>query len=666
MATASFSGAYGQHIKLIVTWRQTRQDARKNQTTGTVTVDLRSDAYGAIYWQGMTKTLQVTVNGTTQAVALNHVSLSQNGSVRLLTRDYTITHEADGTKGFTLSARLDVSISGYGVAETREAIRLTPIPRSSQVSLSGSVIGESCQIRITRQATSYKHTLRYEWFGKTGVIASNIDTQATWTIPVDFADNIPDSTTGSGKIYLDTYNGTSKLGTQTVTFTASVPESMKPSLSSVSLIDSNAVVRNLALGLSFVQILSDIQVNFSGASGVRGSTIRAYRAEIVGKNQATTENGGRLGMMNYSGTQTIRAVVVDSRGRESPAKEVTVTVMPYKSPVLNFSLSRVGATQSTLQVRRNASISPLTVAGSQKNKMTLSFRVAEAGSQTFTTDNGSASGEWLTQSQLTNSLANLSGTYPPNKSYVVIGKIEDRFTSFEFQTLVGTEVVPISYGKNRVGFGKIASLSDAVDSDWRYYYKGKEIQNHQLTQHDGNIFHYPSGKADLNNQTKSGFFSCNEPLNSPLGEGGQFYVAVYSESSQYLTQTAIQKSSNRFFIRTRGGTTWTNWVEYAGSNHTNLINTGWVAAGFPGSYYKRVGDVLSVRYDFLGTGDNMVFATIPASVFRPVQAYMLPLAEWTTNGSANGHVQINKDSGNLHLMASKARVRYCGQLTIMI
>ena len=68
-------------------------------------------------------------------------------------------------------------------------------------------------------------------------------------------------------------------------------------------------------------------------------------------------------------------------------------------------------TPNIIQIVRNAKIAPITLSGSQKNVMTLSFKVAQLGSTTFTADHGSASGIWTTQHTLNNSAANMAGNY---------------------------------------------------------------------------------------------------------------------------------------------------------------------------------------------------------------------------------------------------------------
>ncbi|HEM3578342.1 TPA: hypothetical protein U1C15_002037, partial [Streptococcus suis] len=196
------------------------------------------------------------------------------------------------------------------------------------------------------QSSDFKHTVRYQWGSRQGTIASNVDTSTTWTIPLDFANEIPNATSGTGTIFVDTYSGNTKTGTQSTTLTASVPASMKPTFTGVTLTDHNTAAQSLIAGNTFIQVISNIKVAFNGGTGSYGSTITGYKAEIVGKNQTTNVNGGTLGIMNYNGTITVRASVFDSRGRWSDTKDVSVTVLEYFAPVLKLDVTRTGATSS--------------------------------------------------------------------------------------------------------------------------------------------------------------------------------------------------------------------------------------------------------------------------------------------------------------------------------
>ncbi|MCH1694879.1 DUF859 family phage minor structural protein [Streptococcus suis] len=518
----------------------------------------------------------------------------------------TVGHNADGTKSFPFSATFNPNNGLHGVITVSGNIGLATIPRSSSVSVGIGTIGSALTININRQSSSFKHTVRYAWGNKQGTIASNVDTSTTWTIPLDFANDIPDSTSGTGTIYVDTYSGSTKTGTQSTAFTASVPDSIKPSLTGFTLVDGNTAARTLIPGeQQFVQIVSNIAVHFGQATGAYGSTITSYHAEIVGKNQSTSQNGGSLGIMNYHGQVTIRARVTDSRGRTSNTIERTVTVLEYFAPALNFSVERSGATSSTFSILRNARIAPLTVGGSQRNIMTLTFRVAPADSYNYTTDNGPASGTFTTLASLTNSLANLSGTYSSDKSWDVIGILEDKFTRSEFKIKVSTEAVVFSYEKgNRFAVGKIVDTNlpkGSIESTGGYYLNGKPIQNYALTSLNGaSISRY---NEDLNRITEPGFYIVNTSMNIPVSGRTYYYLEVIrhaSNVSTYVMQRATCRThTQQTYVRLCENGTWGQWKEQVLADHPLLqekpLKT--LTMGFPYSMKAnlvRKGDVVTI------------------------------------------------------------------------
>lgn len=519
-------------------------------------------------------TVTVTCDGQSQTIAVGPLYL--NGSKKHLgSVQFRVGHNADGTKsaGISLSSNMsNISYStlNFGNASGSWSHGLATIPRSSSVSVSSGVIGSALTININRQSSSFKHVVRYAWGNKSGTIATNVDTSTTWTIPLDFANDIPNSTSGTGTIYVDTYSGSTKTGTQSTAFTASVPDSIKPSLTGFTLVDGNTAARTLIPGeQQFVQIVSNIAVHFGQATGAYGSTITSYHAEIVDRNQSTSQNGGSLGIMNYHGQVTIRARVTDSRGRTSNMIERTVTVLEYFAPAFNFSVERSGATSSTFSILRNARIAPLTVGGSQRNIMTLTFRVAPADSNNYTPDNGPASGTFTTLASLTNSLANLSGTYSSDKSWDVIGILEDKFTRSEFKIKVSTEAVVFSYEKgNRFAVGKIVDTNlpgGSVESTGGYYLNGKSIQQYQLTRNDGRA--HINLYSKIEEYVQSGFYYVDSPtLPDPVGG----YLLVESYDIRYVKQTYTPYNKNKTYLRVKNNTTWTPWVEYAKADHPLL------------------------------------------------------------------------------------------------
>lgn len=506
-----------------------------------------------------------------------------DGEVTLASGSSTISHNSDGRKTLPFSCTFNPNNGLHGTITVSGNIGLTAIPRSSSVSVSAGIIGSAVTININRQSSSFKHTVRYAWAGKSGTIATDVDTSTSWTIPLDFANDIPNSASGTGTIYVDTYSGSTKTGTQSTTLTASVPTNVKPTFSGVTLSDLNGAAQNLIPNPeTFIQVISNIKVAFNGAVGSYGSSITGYHAEIVGKNQSTSSNGGSLGIMNYYGTIKIRASVSDSRGRWSDAREVSVNVLEYFAPALSFSIARTGSTSSTLTATRNAKIAPLTVSGSQKNTMTLTFKIARLGTTNFQVDTGPATGSWTSISNLVNSQANLAGNYLANQSWVVIGALEDKFTRTEFMVNVATESVVLSYDRSGVGVNKIREQG-ALDVKGSIYADNKPIQQHQLTCNNGISI---LTKESLDNILKNGMYYSHSAPNRPRNQNGWLLVQVYDDA-QYVVQTYWTAATETMLVRYRIANKWGEWKEVTtrddlqkytqGTPWQNLtLQNGWV------------------------------------------------------------------------------------------
>lgn len=514
---AKFSNSSGS-LYLNVYVEQGSQSITAN--TSTVNWRMTVSRTGAYYTHNKQGDSTLSLNLDGRNVHYSYPTWETSGEeYTLASGSSTISHNADGTKTLPVSCTFNPNNGLHGTITVSASLSLTTIPRSSSVSVSDGVIGSAVAININRQSSSFKHTVRYAWAGKSGTIATNVDTSATWTIPLDFANDIPNSASGTGTIYVDTYSGSTKTGTQSTTLTASVPENVKPTFTGISLSDLNGAAQNLIPKAdTFIQVISNIKVAFNGAVGSYGSSITGYYAEIVGKNQSTSSNGGSLGIMNYYGTIKIRASVSDSRGRWSDTREVAVTVLEYFAPALSFSIARTGSTSSTLTATRNSKIAPLTVSGSQKNSMTLTFKVARLGTTNFQVDTGSATGSWTSISNLVNSQANLAGNYLANQSWVVIGVLEDKFTRTEFMVNVATESVVLSYDRSGVGVNKIREQG-ALDVKGDIFANNQPIQQYQLTDNRG------LGKLikqDFNNMKDTGFWwidgsSPNNPFSGAWG-----------------------------------------------------------------------------------------------------------------------------------------------------
>lgn len=648
MVRANFSGAYGHNLQLEVISEGYRQDIAGNFSVINVQVRIISNGYAAIY-DGANKSLAITVGGETRNVTVD-ATIGQNQNKLIFDNEFRVPHDQNGTKTVNINARLDINVSGYGSASAGFNRRLPDIPRASSGNDVTAVIGQPATININRKNDAFKHAVwaTYGSFNKQ-ITTANVDTSFSWTPPLELCEQTPNSASGFGNITIITYDGSREIGRDVKRLNLSIPDSVKPTLTGFTLTDGNTIATNIVSGGEhFIKILSDIRVNFGAASGVYGSTITGYYAEIVGKNQSTTTNGGGLGLMNYDGQVVIRARVTDSRGRTSNAIERTVTILDYFPPILKFDVSRTGLNGGTLTITRTAKVAPLIVNGSQKNKMTLTFKVKPLSDNSYTSDTGPAAGSWSSISELVNSPANLSGQYPADKSWEVVGRLEDKVTSAEFVVVITTEGAVISYSRFGVGINKIWERG-ALDVKGDIYANDKLIQMHQLTQKNGTAI-YAYGKDFDQERTTGVYFKNGTENNNPARQYGWLLVLNSNNEcfQMFFPSIATAEPAKRVLLAGK----WSAWSTNARSDHANLKRTEWTSTGTTGVYYKRQGDIVSLRIEIRDVTGNVSLGRIPNEL-TPIQgnAAMLNVPVFEGGSSNDRHLQINPDGG-MTLLAS--------------
>ena len=628
MATAQFSGQYGHNMTLEVWSDWNRQDTVNNRSIVNLQARLRTNGYASVW--GVTAPMTIHVDGDGDGEIVNaSVNIGTNSSLLIFGKDYVVNHDENGNKTVNISFKVDVNTGGYGSSTVSLPIPLPQIKQASTISDVTGTLGSEMTLDISRKYSSYTHNLKYEFGKLSGTIATDVGTSCSWTPPLSLATAMPNRTSDWGQIVLETYSGSTKIGQTNCILTLNVPDSVKPTLDSITLTDSNATVKNLLnTANTFAQVMSNVKVTFNSASGAYGSTISSYRAEIVGKNQSTNSNNGLLGMMNFNGTVTIRATVTDSRGRTSNAVDVKVTVINYFTPQISFTLQRSGSASTTLTVTRNARIAPLTVGGKQKNKMIISFKYKEHSATNYTTDTGSAGGTWTTIDNLTNSSANLGATFSTLKSYDIIGKIEDAFTSYEFKATVGTEKFPLAIRPDRIGLGKTPEKANIVDSSWEYYYNNKPIQHRQLSANDGSAILLSNG-TDLNTVTESGFYRGYNLVNAPIASGWSYIRVSRHEGTSWIVQEAIDYMGNVSAFRVKSDNSWKAWKQYAIQNTVaqfTAVNQSKVyTATINGPYganlsVARCGNIVNASMDAVITATLNVSGTASETIplgYRP-------------------------------------------------
>ena len=655
MATAQFSGQYGHNMTLEVWSDWNRQDTVNNRSTVNLQARLRTNGYASV--TGVTAPMTIHVDGGDEIVNAN-VNIGTNSTLLIFGKNYVVGHDDDGNKTVTISFKVNINVGGYGSATVSLSIPLPQIKRASTISDVTGTLGSAMTLDISRKDSSYTHNLKYEFGKLSGTIATGVGTSCSWTPPLSLATAMPNRTSDWGQIVLETYSGSTKIGQTNCILTLNVPTSMTPSLGSITLTDSNTAVKNLLnTANTFAEIVSDIKVAFNDATGVQGSTITGYHAEIVNKNQSTNANNGNLGLMKWNGSAQVKAWVTDSRGSSSNAVTTDITVLEYFLPTLTFTAIRGDTNQSSdkIVVSRTAKIAPLKIGNVQKNSFKLSFKTAPFGTTTYTADTGAGVNDKVTNT-LTNSKATLSGTFDIGKSYEVYGVLEDALTSSGTVKAppVSPEKMVMGMAETAVSFGKYPENTNAVDSDWVFKYKNKDIQHHRLSANDGSAILLSNG-TDLNTVTESGFYRGYNLVHAPLTAGWHYIRVSRHEGTSWIVQEAIDYTGSVSAYRVKADNSWKAWKQYAIQNSVaqfTAVNQSKVyTATIPGPYgfalsCARSGNIVTGTIDRTYPSnlawDGTASETIPSG-WRPVTPMIL---------------EITAESSGVRFNDSYARLKY--------
>lgn len=371
-----------------------------------------------------------------------------NGTV-VATGTRTISHNPDGSRSFSVS--ISAGIYTYAINCTgSKTFSLNNIPRASTLTMDTLILGSANTIKINRASSSFTHTLTYKWGDKSGTIATKTSSiSVSWTPSLDLANNIPNNSLGQGSITCDTYNGSTLVGSVEVPFYGKVPDisNTKPTIS-VSISEAVEEVRN-KIG-SYVKDISKLSITVT-ASGKYNASVKSYTIKANGStyNEATAITDP----LTDSGTMTVTAIVVDSRGYTGTAT-VNITVLDYSKPKINnFSASRVN-NGSNLSVTYDTSYTSLTgPKGSNEAKAYILYKTKDETEYTRT--------------QLSNLVGSMTFTnvLDVNHTYDVLLEISDSFNTTTVATLISTAFTLLDFNSSgkSLAIGKISEDPDKCE-----------------------------------------------------------------------------------------------------------------------------------------------------------------------------------------------------------
>ncbi len=425
----------------------------------TTTITARLYIGGQNIISSANKTAKIIIDGKTYTTTTARIAKASGEKKLIYTVTKTIAHNPDGSKRISVggSCGVNATLSGiyYGTVNLQTRYYdLEDIPRISMPTLSNPnpTLGNTITVYTNRASSSFTHTIRYAFNGASGTIATGVTTSTTWTLPLSLANRIPNSTSGTGYIYCDTYSGSKKIGTADVKFTAKVPSDIVPDFDEILHIEYIPEVASVIGEGKYIQGMSRIFMEIIGAEGAYSSTIKSYSITFDG---ATHNSRTALSeIVRNSGQLTITAKVTDSRGRTA-TKTATVEVLPYSPPQITaFSLQRCDADGTPnmlgeyVKVKREGYVSSL-LNVTEKNTLTYRIRSKQRDATSWT----------LVKSQTLTSLTlagnEIIGTYSVTSSYDFRFEITDVFNTTFVLDVLPTGKVVMSWDNEGVGIGKV-------------------------------------------------------------------------------------------------------------------------------------------------------------------------------------------------------------------
>lgn len=569
------SGTIQQAIRtgyrLQIAWSIT-QNVANNTSSVTAKVQLVSTGSSYTINSSASKSGSLTINGTKYTFSFT-AALSGNQTKNIFQKTVTVAHNADGTKtcAFSATAGIDVTLSGtfYGDVTASGNGVFDTIPRATTPTVSASSVnmGASITINMPRAASAFTHTLTYKFGNATGTIGSELGTSKAWTVPLSLASQIPSGTSGTVTITCKTYNGSTLIGTKTVTFKANVPASVVPTISGVAVADTNSSYA--AQFGSLVQGKSKAKFTIT-AAGAYGSTITAYKTEIEGKTY--TGATPTTAVLTGSGNVTAKITVTDSRGRTATVDK-TFYRIPYAAPkIATMDAARSDADGVENYEGTSAKITAAFTIAAASNKNTSSYKL-EYKLQTATTwtllDNGS--GYTFNDEIITD------GIFSIDSAYDIRLTVTDYFGSVTRTAELPTAFTLMDFhrGGRSLAFGKVAELEEGVEFALPAFFSHAETPS--------SVKYLDSGQ-DLNDILEAGFYAIpntavsgsllNKPWDSTAT--GSLMVLVQGNSGQRL-QVAFKgtKDDGCIYERIYYQSAWGSWQVVHGGSQKVLWSGGY-------------------------------------------------------------------------------------------
>lgn len=316
----------------------------------------------------------IKINGNNASAGRN-IDMRSTNKQEIWRRTVTVGHNSDGSKSCNIGASGSTGLN-LGSYNFSANVTLPKIARAATFTMNKTTanFGETFNINI-KSVSNYKYTVNAQLpGGSVNLLDKGAGGSHNFSIANSYMSRIPNGTSTSFKVWVDTYSGNTKIGTNWRTLKLNVPSNIAPTVSSITASDTNA--KSSALGI-YVQSISEVKLSAS-ASGTYGSTIKSYNFKLgsQSRNGSSSTQQFTANQLSNSGTVACTVEVIDSRGREA-SKSVNISVQAYTPPTITkFTATRNATTPTTINITKAGSYNNL--GGKNPATWTLEFKLATA------------------------------------------------------------------------------------------------------------------------------------------------------------------------------------------------------------------------------------------------------------------------------------------------
>ena len=199
--------------------------------------------------------------------------------------------------------------------------------------------GSTITVQWTAQG-NFAHRLSFSLGSAavTGVQVAAGTNQYRFTIPTSWNAQLPTTTSGTATVTLTTIADGTDIGTDSETFTVSVPASVVPSIGSLTAAKVN---NNPTVAAWDIYLQGHSQVALTASSLVAGDGATISSVRFTGENcdvtnyTSSASTSATSNVIESYGSLTYTALVTDSRGRTA-TRTVTISVTAYAKPTVTF------------------------------------------------------------------------------------------------------------------------------------------------------------------------------------------------------------------------------------------------------------------------------------------------------------------------------------------